>query len=245
MIALLLLGLQSSPHVEKFTVDGVERQAIIYDGVGEKRPVIFAFHGHGGNMRNSQRAFQAHINWPEAMVIYPQGLPTVGRTDPEGKKAGWQKSPGDLGDRDLKFFDAMLDSLKGIDKNRVYAMGHSNGGAMVYLLWAERGDKFAAFGPSGSPALALVSKLKPKPFFHTAGEKDPIVPFASQNRTLDALAKTLGADRSKAEETGYVSLMKGSLGIEMGTYIHPGGHEYPEAAAKATVEFFKRQSIAP
>ena len=44
-----------------------------------------------------------HETWPEAIVVYMQGLNTPGKlTDPEGKKSGWQSGPGDQKDRDLK-----------------------------------------------------------------------------------------------------------------------------------------------
>ncbi len=54
-----------------------------------------------------------HKHWPEAIVVYMQGLNTPGAlTDPDGKRPGWQKTFGDQGDRDLKFFDAVLATLR-------------------------------------------------------------------------------------------------------------------------------------
>ena len=91
-----------------------------------------------------RRDFAYHKHWPEAIAVYMQGLNTPGvLTDPEGKRPGWQKRVGDQNDRDLKFFDAVLATLKKdyrVDEKRVYATGHSNGGAFTYLLWAARGD---------------------------------------------------------------------------------------------------------
>jgi polyhydroxybutyrate depolymerase len=138
-------------------VDGVAREALLHVPAQAKDkpcPVVFAFHGHGGNMNHSARTFGYHLLWPEAIVIYPQGLNTPGRlTDPEGKKPGWQGSVGDQGDRDLKFFDAMLADLRAnhqVDDRRIYSTGHSNGGGFTYLLWAARGDVFAAVAPSAA-----------------------------------------------------------------------------------------------
>lgn len=92
----------------EWTADRVVRQALVYApgrATGGASPVVFAFHGHGGTMVQAARSFRLHTLWPEAVVVYPQGLPTVGAlTDPEGKRPGWQRSPGDYGDRDLKFF---------------------------------------------------------------------------------------------------------------------------------------------
>ena len=107
-----------------------------------------------------------HELWPEAVVVYMQGLSTPGRlTDPEGKKPGWQSAAGDQGDRDLKFFDALLATLKQeykIDERRIYSTGHSNGGGFTYLLWSARPNMFAAVAPSAAVAARQLKDLKPK-----------------------------------------------------------------------------------
>jgi polyhydroxybutyrate depolymerase len=248
-LALILVaaaGIQET-GVQTYSVNGVERQALVVapTKATDKAPVVFAFHGHGGNMRHSRRSFHVDALWPEALVVYPQGLPTKGMTDPDGKKPGWQKVAGDYEDRDLKFVDAMLAKLKKdykIDEKRIYAMGHSNGGRFTYVLWANRGDVFAAYGPSGSPAGLMIPSFKPRPAFLVAGEKDPLVAFEGQSRTADGLKRLLGTDASTAKVDGYTRYEKGKNGLELGTYFHPGGHEYPRQAAKLTVEFFKRHS---
>lgn len=52
-------------------------------------PVVLL--GHHGGSRQASRSFQMHSEWPEAIVVYMQGLPTPGQwTDPDGKKPGWQ-----------------------------------------------------------------------------------------------------------------------------------------------------------
>ena len=65
-------------------------------------------------MQSAARSFSYHTIWPEAIVIYMQGLNTPGRlTDAEGKPPGWQAGIADQGDRDLQFFDAVLSSATG------------------------------------------------------------------------------------------------------------------------------------
>src|SRR6218665_1435996 len=177
-------ALAAEPQLREWEVQGVKREALLYvpAKVGEKgMPVVFGFHGHGGNMHNAARSFHIHEVWPEALVVYMQGLNTPGRlTDPDGKRPGWQGSAGDQGDRDLQFFDAVLATLKSefkIDPKRIYSTGHSNGGGFTYLLWVERGDVFAAVAPSASLSTRELKKFKPKPVLHLAGEKDPLVKF--------------------------------------------------------------------
>lgn len=140
----------------EWVVDGVPRQAVVHAPSAGKgpAPLLFVFHGHGGTAAHAARTYAFHTHWPEAVVVYPQGLNTPGQlNDPEGKKPGWQAAAGDQKDRDLKFFDAMLKSLtdEGVaDPKRVYSTGHSNGGAFTYLLWAKRGEAFAAVAPSSA-----------------------------------------------------------------------------------------------
>ena len=99
-----------------FIVDGGPRSALVYvpPAAGTNpAPLVFVFHGHGGNARQVARSFGIERHWPAAIVVYMQGLNTPGRlTDPQGKQPGWQSAVGDQGDRDLKFFDAVLARLK-------------------------------------------------------------------------------------------------------------------------------------
>jgi polyhydroxybutyrate depolymerase len=240
----LLLAIQR-PNVETFNVGGVQRQAIVAVPTDNSKPapLVFVFHGHGGSMRSSSRGFQIERLWPEAIVVYPDGLPSKGMTDPQGLKQGWQQSAGDSSGRDLAFFDTMLSTMKKehrVDAKRIYTMGHSNGGRFTYLLWAERGDTFAAVAPSASPAIGLVTKFNPLPAFVVAGEKDQIVPFASQQLSIDAIRRLLKTDASKAKVDGFCHLESGLNGLELGTYIFPGPHSFPPAAVPMVVDFFKR-----
>src|SRR2546430_338957 len=121
------------PTPTKWTVDGVEREALVFlpsASSKSKPPVIFAFHGHGGNMHFAARGMAFQNFWPEAIVVYPQGLPTPGIViDFEGNKSGWQRDIGQQNDRDLKFVDAIMTTLRqkySIDEGRVYATGFSN-----------------------------------------------------------------------------------------------------------------------
>src|SRR5262245_9169619 len=67
-------------------IDDVERQAWIHLPSRKKgglAPVVFAFHGHGGSARGAAEMFRFQDEWPEALVVYMEGLPTPGRlSDP-------------------------------------------------------------------------------------------------------------------------------------------------------------------
>lgn len=199
-------------------------------------------------MQNAARTYHIHTLWPEALVIYPQGLNTPGLlTDPEGKKTGWQGGPGAQGDRDLKFFDAMLASLEAtfkVDPKRIYATGHSNGGGFSYLLWATRGEKFAAFGPSAAAARRNRDLLKPKPMIHIAGENDPLVKFEWQRQTMDDVRKLNQCGEGQSwEDTPGCTLYPSKIGAPVVTFIHPGTHTYPSEAPALIVKFFKQHAL--
>ena len=233
-------------------VGGVAREALVYAPASAKEqeaPVVFVFHGHGGNMGNSARTFAMNRHWPAAISVYPQGLNTPGRlTDPEGKKPGWQSGVGAEGDRDLKFFDALLTRLKQefkVDGKRIYSTGHSNGGGFTYLLWAERGETFAAIAPSGSAAARRQGeKLKPKPVMHLAGEKDPLVKYEWQQATMAAVRKLNGCEAEGKAWNKLCTEYPSKTGTPFVAFIHPGGHEFHQDAPALIAKFFQQNPPA-
>ncbi len=233
-----------------WAVDGTAREALVHlpaAVTAEGAPLVFVFHGHGGSMRHAARSMPIHEKWPEAIVVFPQGLPTPGQlTDKAGRRAGWQRLAGDQADRDLAFFDVMLADLSKrhrIDRRRVYSTGHSNGGSFTYLLWAERGEKFAALAPSSSLLSRGFQKFKPKPLLHVASREDALVKFAWQERMLGFVLRLNGCGPFRPEAAGYTAYPS-STGHDVGVYLHPGGHAYPsDAAPDLIVKFFQTHSL--
>lgn len=248
MAALLAAG--ADLERMEWTVDGVVREALVHappEGAAAP-PLVFGFHGHGGSMQNAARTFRLHDLWPEAVVVYMQGLPTPGRlTDPEGKKAGWQHGEGAQGDRDLKFFDAVLAGLKEkykIDENRVYATGHSNGGGFTYLLWACRPGVFAAVAPSAAAGRS-VKDAKPCPLLHLASEKDPLVKYEWQEQTIAAARALNGCEEKGQEWAPGCTLYPSKKDAPVVVFLHAGGHKYPAAGPALIVKFFKEHTRKP
>lgn len=246
---LMLFGsfARAADHFQElqFTVDGVLRTALVYAPPSAKTnatPLVFVFHGHGGSARQAARGFHIDREWPEAISVYMQGLNTVGQlTDPQGLRSGWQAAVDNDGNRDLKFFDAVLARMKqdyNVATNRIYATGHSNGGGFTYLLWHARGNVFAAVAPSSAVA-KYANQLTPKPVMHLAGASDPLVKFAWQKVMMEKLRKINGC-----ADTGEVwdkdcTLYPSPGGTPVVTFIHPGGHEFDPAAPALIVKFFK------
>jgi polyhydroxybutyrate depolymerase len=236
----------AEPEIRSWKVDGLQREALVHLPDGDTpAPLVFVFHGHGGNMRNSARSFRIHEIWPEAAVVYMQGLPTPGRlTDPEGRKNGWNADPSDPENRDLKFFDAVYSSLQHrIDTRRAFSTGHSNGGAFTYCLWAARHDRLTAVAPSASAAGRSAKMLKPKPVLHVAGENDPLVKYAWQKRMLQHIRQLNGCadegQRWQSSGTLTGTLYSSKKGTPLVTLISPGTHKFPKEAPELIVRFFQ------
>lgn len=260
VLGLCCVGLSSfvsaaeptSKRIE-WKVNDATREALVYtpaNATKEACPLVFVFHGHGGTAKHAAASIGIHPYWPEAICVYPQGLNTPGKlTDPEGKKSGWQASAGEQSDRDLKFFDAMLKSLSDdykVDTKRVYVTGHSNGGRFTQLLWAERGDVFAAVAPSGTTGTVLTKSFKPKPCLHIAGEKDELVKFAWQKQTMEAVRKLNGCEAEgtpwEKEKNPAGALYASKGGTPFVELVYPGGHTFPADAPKRIATFFKQHT---
>lgn len=202
-------------------------------------------------MNYAARKFAYHTLWPEALVIYMQGLPTPGAlTDPNGTMPGWQNRMGMQGDRDLHFFDAVLESLRHdykVDERRIYATGHSNGGGFTYLLWSARGNVFAALAPAAAANPTRILNLqKPKPLLHVAGKQDELVRFEWQERTMEAVrilngCAAEGIPWAKAGDI-VATLYPSKTGAPFISAIYPGTHKFPEEAPGLIVKFFKEQA---
>ncbi len=252
LIAVFFMGYSvtilaaTEPKIMHWTVGGIEREALVYIPESAKHtatPIVFFFHGHGGNMNNILKGKGIDNLWPEAIIISPQGLNTPGQlTDLRGELPGWQRAAGDMNDRDLLFFDAILKTFHEeykIDDKRIYATGHSNGGGFTYLLIETRNDVLAAAAPSAAAAIRSLPRLKPKPIMHIMGEKDPLVKPEWQEATIKGM---LAINRCSKDGQAYATdaiIYPSSTGNPVIVYKHKGGHVFPQEAVAVVIQFFK------
>jgi polyhydroxybutyrate depolymerase len=253
LAAAICLAVTGGLHAQamNFTIDGVRRQAFILAPANafrsaERLPLLFAFHGHGGNMVQTAAQMRFDKVWPGAIVVYMQGLPTKTGGDPNGDQSGWQQEPGQSADRDLKFFDAVLAAVRKalpVDDSRVYATGFSNGGIFTYLLWGMRPATFAALAVVAAEKFPGVHLKVPLPFFQIAGEQDTNVLFQQQ---LDSIAIARQVDGSDSGHScgEYCTAYDSTRGAPVVTFIHPAGHVYPRYASQMIVDFLKQHRRA-
>jgi len=222
-----------------WTVDGVERHAIVYapsKNTKAKLPVVFAFHGGGDTAEHFTIAgFQDA--WKDALIVYMQGLPRD-----SGAGGAFQNTDAGPNNPDLKFFDVVLGDLHQkfrIDDQRIYAAGFSNGARFVYLLWATRSPIFAGFATvAGALAPAIVIK-DPKSLILIGGRQERTVDFKLQMQAFETL-RTVNGATGYGESCGKnCSLYRSSKGAPIITYLHDGGHLYPSEATDIIVSFFR------
>ncbi|MEL6987425.1 MAG: T9SS type A sorting domain-containing protein [Bacteroidota bacterium] len=132
------------------TVEGNVRSYKVYLPINydtnNELPLLFNFHGGGGNI-NDQIAIsdmRSMADIAQFILVYPQAFP-----DPnDGGSTNWtHKDPATIDD--IHFVSAMIDSIANeysIDQSRVYACGYSNGGEFTFELACRLTDRIAAIG---------------------------------------------------------------------------------------------------
>ena len=245
LVGLLLLVSSAKPsaQVTRWQVEGETREALVFgpNTASHERPapLVMSFHGFGDNMQNFRHT-NIHETWPEAIVVYFQGL--VRRQG----MLGWQVERDDI-DRDLKLVDVALSALReayNIDDHRIYATGFSNGGMFTYLLWAERPELFAAFAPVAARLPSSVRPTRPKPVFHVAGVRDQVVRFADQQAAIEIARTVNGSGPPGPCGDGCIVYGAGSSAPVM-AWIHSGAHVYPRRTTEQIVAFFRDHTRAP
>ena len=102
LVFLMAFGVESSSaEIMRWQVNGATREAIVQApdtaATGEPLPLVLSFHGYGDNMENFQHT-NVHVAWPEAVVVYFQGL------ERSRGLRGWVTEPG-RSNRDLALVD--------------------------------------------------------------------------------------------------------------------------------------------
>jgi polyhydroxybutyrate depolymerase len=176
-------GLQAKDAEIALTHGGRARSYILH--VPPKRearalPVVIAFHGGGGNAAGFRdyAGLNAVADREGFIVVYPNGtgplrnaLLTFNAGDNCCGPAQRQKVD------DVGFAVAVVEDVarrESVDRRRVYATGHSNGGIMAYRLAAERADVVAAIAPvAGAMSVSRFSPSRPVPVLHIHSVDDP------------------------------------------------------------------------
>jgi polyhydroxybutyrate depolymerase len=200
-------------------------------------------HGWHGSAAGSERRTKGTVDKladrDGAVVVYPQAL-----GDPHWND-GWNAA--EVTD-DVGFLASLTDALAaelGIDRQRVFAAGFSNGAGMVFRLACQRPDLFAAVAPvSGGMSQSVASACAPAlpvSILAMHGTDDGNVPFTSaRNNDIQTWirrdtcppqptsSRLPDTDPSDGTQTRVDTFGPCARGTDVAFYtIEGGGHEWP------------------
>lgn len=145
-------------------------------------PIIFVLHGYHHEILGMPEysGFDKFVD-KDCIIIYPHGL-----KEENGVNYFWN-SGGALaqnygGIDDVKFIEDLIDKLPNkytINRDRVFIVGHSNGGMMSYRLAMELSHKITAMANvAGSMMFNNFTPKFPVPILHIHGTEDTAVPLS-------------------------------------------------------------------
>lgn len=226
-------------------VGELQRRYLVHVGAQLAAPpaVVFAWHGFGSGPESARRSMAAAQLWDDAIVVAPQGEPRTFEQFGARERAGWQVAKGELGDRDLAFFDAMIDELDArgcLDRKRVYSTGFSNGGFFTNVLACHRGDVLAAAAPAGGGGPFEQCERAAVPVLVTHGRRDEVVDY---RMATDSFARWVAHNGCSPDARAPADGCADAAGCPKATPVRMCsldiGHEWPEGQAERTRDFLR------
>ena len=153
-----------------------------YDTI-RQAPLVIVLHGHGESAGNFEKytGMSDKADAEGFIAVYPQAL---------GDPSDWHTAiDGPAKRDDIRFVRGIIDLLEHkyrIDRRRIYAAGHSNGGIMTYRLASMLSDKLAAVGVTAGSigmvdekgdTLRIARPAHPVSVIHFHGMQDQDVPY--------------------------------------------------------------------
>lgn len=261
---------QKSETMVSCTYDGVAHEYMTcFPEQCEGAPLVLMLHGYG----NTAESFCETVHFEETAlqkgyaVVYVTGAP-----DPNDATSafGWNSGIGQEGNRDVDFLVSLANYLQkehSFDRDRMFAVGFSNGAFMTHRLAMEAGDTFAAVV---SVAGMMPEKIWEEAgqdsdigFFQVTGEKDDVVPKHSDGSAKFAKAPAIedvmdywvtsnGLAKCEETEIGKGSVLtkyakEGSKKQVWNLFVKDGRHSWPDESISGInvneliVEFLETQ----
>lgn len=168
------------------TVDNRVRQYMIHlppaFSASSKLPVIFAFHGGGGEYKKTIRYYNLNglADRFGYIIVYPNAVNKAWSMKGVASRIRHTENQVD----DVGFISALLDQLivsYGVDSNRVFCTGISRGGIFSLFLAWQLSDRIKAIAPvCASIPVAIASNYQfshPTPVLLINGTGDPLISY--------------------------------------------------------------------
>lgn len=143
----------------------------------EPMPLVLGYHGYGSSPQELAANWSGRAPLDGFVLVFPHGS-NLGDSTPAYFNIETVDEP--LLADDVGFTGALLDHVEAdlcVDRTRIYATGHSNGGMFVSTLACRLNDRIAAVAPVGGVHLLSDCAGRPMPIIVTHGTSDPVVPF--------------------------------------------------------------------
>jgi polyhydroxybutyrate depolymerase len=229
----------------KLTVNGLERSYVLHVPPGldnlHPLPVVLAFHGLGSNPSEMQllTGLNAVADKASFLLVYPEG---VGKSWNVGVCCGYAAENKIDDTTYVRQVISDLETIASVDPKRIYAIGFSNGGLLVYQLACEMSDVIAGIAPvAGHMVDSSCQPKQPVSVIHVHGGADTAAPYAGGGelnlppveQVITTWVQLDGCDSSPQVEklqniithTSYASCQAGTA-VEL-YVIEPGGHNWP------------------
>ena len=151
IVSALVLANTAMAQNINFPHDGLNRQYRIHipDGLPDQAPLVLALHGYSGNNND----MMMNYGWVELadergfVVAFPNG--TQDQWNNRFWNVGYDFHQGSTVDDDgfLTALAVHLQGLHGLDPERTYVTGFSNGAEMCFQLACRESETFMAFAP--------------------------------------------------------------------------------------------------
>ena len=201
-----------------------------------KYPLVFAFHGGGGNNNHWVNTLRQFTDSGAFIGIYPQGHLNFWNLGPEPSTAN-----------DVAFVNIIVETLltyTNVDSEKIFAIGTSNGAGMVNTL-AAKTQHFKAIAPVATQLIRSIDisqQTKPVSIFQINGAQDNVIPieggerlghsFFSAYESARKWAVQFGCDLSPVEtiiagNTSYVFSDCSDQAVVQYLRIENAGHRIP------------------
>jgi poly(3-hydroxybutyrate) depolymerase len=245
---------KAAPY-DSIPVDGKYRKFVVHapTGLPAQPPLVLVIHGlsMAASLMETYSQFDKVADREKFVAVYPEAI---------------DKSWDMTGGADVTFLLALVDTITnryGVDRNRIYSTGFSQGGFMSHILGSTHADKFAAIAPvAGGLSGRNIKPARPMPVLHIHGDADSIVAYSTAAPTIKTWVEKNGCPQTAVTTKPYPSSKPDSKAVKdcygpcnqnsevilitLGGVGHAwatGGTKYDISAPEEIWAFFKNHSL--